>query len=135
MKIFATILILCCLGACKKTVQRVQENYIVSAMTSGQWKVSSYLKGSIDTTSAFTNYQFQFKANNTVDAVNNSVLINTGTWSGNMTDGTISANFVNAPSPLPLLNGQWKITNSTQVSVEAYQIVNGELRKLKLNKV
>ncbi len=135
MKIFATILIVCSLAACKKTVQQAQENFIVSAMTSGQWKVTSYLKGSIDTTSAFINYQFHFKANNTVDALNTGVLINTGTWTGNITDGTISANFTNAPSPLPLLNGLWKITNSTQVSVEAYQTVNGELRKLKLNKV
>jgi hypothetical protein len=120
---------------CQKVIDKKVENEILKAMTSGQWKVSNYAKGSSNETAAFAEYAFQFYENRTVEAIKNSAVEKTGTWAEDASKLTIQATFDNVPEPLILLNGTWQITRTTWTSVDAFQTVNGEQRVLKLNKL
>jgi hypothetical protein len=135
MKVLYLPLLITILFSCKKTVQEAQQNAIVQAMVSGQWKISSYIKGSTNITSDFTNYKFQFKENQTVDAIYNGTVEETGTWNGDVATKTISSNFSNASYPLDLLNGTWLLTDYSYTSEIATQTVNGETRTLRLDKL
>jgi hypothetical protein len=120
--------------SCKEAIEDAKEDAVIKAMTEGQWKVTNYQKGNTDATSSFSGYSFQFYKNQTVDALKNSAVEKKGTWVGNGANFTIQATFTNATEPLILLNGTWRITNSTWTSVDAIQSVNGEQRVLRLNK-
>jgi hypothetical protein len=123
------------LGSCKKAIENKQEQIVMNAITTGSWKVSNYLKGSESSTAKFDNYSFKFHPNYTVDALRNSVLEASGYWEENRDAGTITAGFNNSGEPLSLLNGVWHILETTWTSVEANQVVNGETRLLKLEKL
>ncbi len=135
MKNFTTILLLAfTLLSCKKTIESIQENLIVKAMTDGQWKVTRYVRGGTEVTSDFSPYKFQFHSNNTVDAINNVSTESTGSWNADAASRTITSSFSTATSTVSLLNGTWQITNNSWTFVEATQTVNGEVRTLRLDK-
>lgn len=56
----------------------VQE--LISISTNGTWKITSYVEEGENETHHFTNYNFTFKPDGTVTAVNGDTTIN-GTWS------------------------------------------------------
>jgi hypothetical protein len=124
---------LLCLS-CKKAVEKAQEKAVVESITNGFWKVALFQKGPNDVTPGFSAYKFQFKENNTVDAYKNSTVEKTGSWEGNALAMTITSSFGNAPEPLFLLNGIWKITKNSLTRVEANQTVSGEQYVLHLVK-
>jgi len=130
-KIF-TLLLLSSLFSCNK--EEMAKNAVINAMTSGQWKVVSFKDGVTDVTTDFASYKFQFKENLTVDAINNTTVEKTGTWTADANAKTITSTFGNANAPLILLNGTWKITDNSWLFVEATQTVNGKLRSLRLEK-
>jgi len=133
--ILAFILIAIAFTGCKKTIENAQEDALIQIMTSGQWSVTSFKKGSDDITTDFSGYKFQFKSNRTVDAIKNSLIEKTGTWEGNAFNRSIFSNFTNVVHPLLLLNGTFIITDSGLTYVEASQTVNGEVRMLRLDKI
>lgn len=137
MKKLYRIALLAALVGCGKDgiIERTQENLIVQAMTTGQWKVTSFTRGANDVTSSFGTYQFQFKTNNTVDAINSGSVEKTGSWSADSEALTITSNFSNVADPLALLNGTWNITNTTWTSVNATMTVGSEVRSLRLDKL
>jgi hypothetical protein len=137
MKKLYLIALLAGLFSCdtKEIVEEQQENLVVQAMTNGQWKVSSFIKGGSDVTADFSTYKFQFKNNNTVDAINNGNVEKTGTWTADANAQTITSGFANVGQPLDLLNGTFNIESTTWTSVNASQTVNGELRTLRLDKL
>lgn len=122
------------LTGCAKTAEQIVENQIVKAMTDGQWHLTKFTKGGTDITTDFALYLFQFRKNNTVDAIKNGSVEKTGTWQADANARTISSSFENAATPLSLLNGTWKITNNSWTFVEASQTVNGEAMTLRLEK-
>jgi hypothetical protein len=132
MKTVYSLFFLLIFTACKK--EKKAENLVIQAMVNGQWKVTNFNKGGLDKTADFASYKFQFKTNFTVDAINNGNLDKTGSWNAEASDQTITANFLNASTPLAFLNGTWKITNNSWTWVEASQTVNGELLNLRLDK-
>jgi len=132
-KILAAVLLFTVLS-CEKKKEQVQEELVILAMTNGQWKVTSYTMGAMNHTSDFSPYLFQFKSNNTVDAIKNSSVEKTGTWQGDPTAKTITAQFTSATTPLTLLNGTWQITRNSWNYVEARQTVNGTEHTLRLDK-
>ena len=134
MKKFLLLFLLPVFFACKKQIQQQESNMIVQAMVNGQWKVTGFTKGGTDITSDFSPYKFQFKSDYTVDAFNNGSIEKTGTWNADANAQTIISNFTNAGNTLFLLNGTWKITNSTWTSVQATETVGGEVRTLRLDK-
>jgi len=123
------------LSGCKKLIESVQENAVVKAMTDGQWKVTRFKRDSTDVTASFSPYLFQFKADNTVEAINNSAVESKGNWTADAAARTIASSFNgNAAATLQLLNGTWTITNNSWTFVEATQTVTGEVRTLRLDK-
>lgn len=123
-----------CLLSCKKAIESAQEDLVIKAMTDGQWRVTKFTNGNSDVTASFSPYKFQFQKNNTVQAINNGSIENTGSWNADALARTIFSAFNGASSTVSLLNGTWKITNNSWTFVEANQTVNGEVLTLRLDK-
>lgn len=123
------------LPGCKKALEKIGEDLVIKAMTDGQWKVTSFTQNGTDITSSFANYKFQYYSNKTVDAINNGSVEKTGTWDGSAITMTTSANFVNASSPLNLINGNWHIDNNSWTFVVATQTVGAETKTMRLDKL
>lgn len=133
-----TCLLLLLCGAlstgCKKAIEDIFKGRVIDAMTTGQWHLTKFTKGSADSTSAFAPYFFQFHENNTVDALKNGAIEKTGTWSADVGNRTITSSFGNVSTPLALLNGTWNVTDNSWTHVVANQTVNGETLNLRLEK-
>lgn len=123
-----------CFAGCKKTVEKKQQDLLIKLITTGQWGVTSYIKGPNDITSIFSPYKFQFKEDRTVDAIKSNAVETTGTWDGSMETKTIVSNFTGTNTILNLLNGNWYIIDSGLTYVISTQTVDGELKKLRLDK-
>jgi hypothetical protein len=123
------------LTGCKKTVEKLKENAVIDAMTEGQWVVTKFVKNGTTITSDFADYKFQFHSNRTVDAFKNSTVEKTGTWDGDVSTMTITANFQDAALPLTLLNGNWHIDNNSWTFVVASQNSGTETKSLRLEKL
>jgi hypothetical protein len=133
MRHIYTLILLIILCGCSK--EQMVKNAVIDAMTSGQWKVVNFKNDNIDITTDFAAYKFQFKDNLTVDAINNSSVEKTGTWTADGNARTISSTFNNANATITLLNGTWQITDNSWTYVVASQTVNGTLRSLRLEKL
>jgi hypothetical protein len=135
MKKFLLIILLpVALISCKKIIQKQEENLIVKAMTDGQWTVTSFINNGTDITTDFSPYKFQYFKNNTVEAIKNGTIENTGIWQGDINDMSISANFSTVSTPLILLNGTWLITDNSWTYVKATMTDGNEIRILRLDK-
>lgn len=135
MKNFFTLSILTlCIASCAKTIEATKEDLVIKAMTDGQWRVTKFIKSSADITTNFSPYKFQFRANNTVEALMNASIETTGSWNADAAARTISSSFTNANATVSLLNGTWQITNNSWTFVEATQSVNGEVLTLRIDK-
>jgi len=134
-KIITAVALIILLGGCKKTIDKMKENAVISAMTDGQWVITNFVKDGTVITTDFDNYKFQYYSNYTVDAFNNGIVEKTGTWQGDATTMTITANFSNAGSPLSLINGTWHIDNNSWTYVVASQNTAGEIKALRLEKL
>ena len=105
--------------SCKKAVQQAQKNIIIDAMTNGRWYVEQYKENTADVTGDFFGYEFQFYENGNVDGIKTPVT-KSGTWSSDINNYTITANFpAAAGDTLRRLNFTWKITDSYLNYVEA----------------
>lgn len=135
MKPFYLLALLVALFSCKKTVQEVKQDQLMDIITSGYWKISNYIQGNTNITNDFSSYKFQFKNNNTVDALINSQVVKTGQWNGDINAQIVTAYFENPGYPLEFLNGTWNIMGGDTKTVIAKQTINGETRSLKLEKL
>jgi len=113
----------------------MKENAVISAMTDGQWVITSFVKNGTVITSDFSGYKFQYYKNKTVDAIKNGTVEKTGTWDGDAGTMTISANFLNTVLPLSLVNGSWHIDNNSWTYVVASQNSGTETRNMRLEKL
>ena len=104
--------------SCKKAIENKQRDIIIDAMTNGVWIVEQYMEGATDITASFAGYEFKFNTNETVTGTKGA-MVESGTWSGNATNYTITSQFPAAGDPLKKLNGVWKLTDSEWVYVEA----------------
>jgi len=126
----------CALMACNKIKEKVEEKKVLDFITTGQWKVASYSKDGADYTASFNAYAFQFKTNNTVDALKNGTIQSTGTWSGDSNAYTITASFPGtAQQPLPLLNGVWQLLDGGDNFTTAKKEQNGTVCLLRLERL
>jgi hypothetical protein len=123
------------LTGCKKTIESIQEDLIVKAMTDGEWKVTSFTQNGTDITSSFSAYKFKYYSNKTVDAINNGSVEKTGTWDGDAGTMTTWASFTNATTPLELINGSWHIDNNSWTFVVATQTNSGGTKTMRLDKL
>src|SRR5215217_5033821 len=128
-KLLISSLMFLCLAGCKKIKENIQEKKVLDFITSGQWAVTKYQKGSIaDYASDYTGYSFKFNSTETVDAIKNATIQKSGTWHPDATIYTITAAFPNdAVYPLPLLNGVWQLVDGGDNYAVATQTIGGEL--------
>jgi hypothetical protein len=134
MKKNVLFLLIIMLAGCEKATQNAQEDLVIKAMTDGRWIVTSFTLNGSPITSDFANYKFKYYSNKTVDAINNGTVEKTGTWDGNSSTMTTSANFIGAAYPLTLINGNWHIDRNSWTYVEASQAVGSETKTMRLGK-
>ena len=134
-RLYIVLFAVLALTGCKKAIEKIAEDMVIKAMTDSQWVITSFTQNGNDITTDFTGYKFKYYENRTVDAIKNDILERTGTWNGDAATMTTSANFTGAPNPISLINGSWKITNSTWTTVEANQTNGTEVKTLKLKKI
>ena len=130
--IFFTTLLL---SGCKKSIQKVEQDLVIQAMTNGQWTITKFTLNGTNITADFSFYKFQYKSDKTVDAIKNGTVERTGNWDGNATNMTTWANFSAAPNPIALINGTWNITKNSWTYVEASQTNGSEIKTLRLDKL
>jgi len=133
-KFIGIILLTLVLSGCKKTIDKIQEDLVIQAMTDGQWAVTSFIKDGTNITTDFSSYKFKYYSNKTVDALKNGTTEITGTWDGNSSAMTTYANFNSPPYPLTLINGTWQITKNSWTYVEATQTSGGVTKTMRLDK-
>ena len=104
-------------------------------MTDGQWVITNFVNNGTVITSDFSSYKFQYYSNKTVDAINNGVVEKTGTWDGDASAMSITANFPNAGPTLTLINGTWHIDNNSWTFVVASQTSGSQTKTLRLEKL
>jgi hypothetical protein len=119
--------------ACKKTVDKKIENYIIDIMTDGRWYMYNYEENGLDITYEFDGYEFQFYKNEIVDGFLNNVATR-GTWKGDLSNLSMTAEFPAAGNPLKKLNATWKITDSYTNAVFAESTTGTVVSKMKLVK-
>lgn len=123
------------LGGCTKSIQQVQEDLVIKAMTDGYWKITSFTRNGTDITTDYSAYKFKYYSNKTVDAIKNGTVEITGNWDGDAVAMTTYANFNSPPYPLDLINGTWHINNNSWTFVLATQTVGSETRVMRLDKL
>lgn len=129
----ALLLALLVIGwSCNK--EEMQQNAVVTAMTTGQWKMVSFKSDTTNLTADFAPYLFQFLNNGSVLAIRNGAAEKSGSWSADAAARTISSAFINGGATLELLNGTWKITDNSWTYVVANMTVNNAVRTLRLEK-
>lgn len=121
-------------SSCKKAAEHILQDAVISAMTNGQWVVTSFTDNGSDITSSFSGYKFQYYSNKTVDAIKNGTVEETGSWDGSATTMTTWANFPGASFPLDLINGTWHIDNNSWTFVVASQNTGSESKTMRLDK-
>jgi len=99
------------IGACKKSVQNLKEDYVVSVMTQGRWFLENYTEYGVDKTSDFQAYEFQFYKDSKLDAFSTSA-VSTGTWTGDVNAVTLTVNFSSSAGVLNRLNYVWRFIKS-----------------------
>lgn len=114
------ILLLLVVGSgCKKIIEEQQEKLLMNAITNGTWYVEQYRENATDITSTFSEYEFQFYKDGTLQGKRTGVEPDNGTWQASMENASITARFPAANDPLKKVNGLWKITDSYMNYVEA----------------
>ncbi|MBZ5859250.1 hypothetical protein [Flavihumibacter profundi] len=132
-KLFWIAITICLAGACKKAVEDAKMNYILDAMTNGQWYVYSFQEGDSSLTKPFAPYTFQFYRDGKVSGFT-STTEDKGTWVGDPTAMTISSDFPDAADPVKKLNALWKVTDSALDYVKAETTISGVKSQLYLKK-
>jgi hypothetical protein len=133
-KILPFLIVFLVSSGCKKTVESVQEDLVIKAMTDGRWKVTNFVLNGTTITADFSTYKFKYYSNKTVDAINNGTVEKTGTWDGNASTMTTSASFSSPAYPLSLINGSWLITRNSWTYVESTQTSGADTKVMRLDK-
>jgi hypothetical protein len=135
MKKIAVFALILLLTGCKKTIENIKEDLVIKAMTDGKWKVTLFTLNGNNITADFSSYKFKYHSNKTVDALNNDVVERTGSWDGDASTMTTSAQFNGATYPLSLINGSWHIDRNSWTYVEASQNTTaGDVKTMRLDK-
>ena len=129
----ALILLLMATFSCKKAVENKKQDLLMSAITDGLWVVEQYFEGANNITTNFANYEFKFSGDGIVTGTK-APDVTSGTWSGNMSNYSITSNFPSAGDPVQKLNGIWKITDSYWDYVEAEMSTASGMNILHLRK-
>jgi hypothetical protein len=129
------VFILMLFTGCKKSIEKLQEDLVIKAMTDGKWAITSFTVNGTNNTTDFSGYSFKYYSNKTVDALKNGSVDQPGNWDGDANAMTTWANFPNAVVPLSLINGSWKIDRNSWTFVEATQVSGAVTKTMRLDKL
>jgi len=129
------VVVMCILTSCKKFVDKQKENFVLSVMTNGQWRISRFVEAGDTITTQFSSYSFQFNRDYTVDAINDGVAESKGSWQGDPETMNISASFTDANETVTRINGVWHIYDNSLSFVMASQANSGIVKSLRLDKL
>ena len=106
---------------------------VINTVTSGTWRVTSYVDSGNDETSDFTGYNFTFGAANTLSATNGTNTYN-GTWSVTSDDDSDDDNpssdldfniaFL-SPTNFTKLTDDWDIVSFTPTTISLMDVSGG----------
>ena len=123
----ATILFTSSFSGCKKEDNSMsdQVNTLNQTAQTGTWKVTYYLDNSVDKTSTYTGYVFQFNSGGTITATKAGTTIS-GTWSGGNDDSQVKLylNFGTA-TPFLELNNDWHVTQQSSSIIKLEDVSGG----------
>ena len=121
---------------CKKAIEAAKEEVVVGAITDGIWTVTSFKQAGIDITSSFSGWEFQYLTNGTSLANKTGASSVNGTWAGNSSNFTFTANFnTTPPTPLEKLAGTWTVTRAVSTNKASYaKTENGIFYEMDLTK-
>ncbi len=112
--------------SCKKAVEAAKEEVVVAAITDGVWTVTSFKQSSVDITSSFSGWEFQYLTNGISLANKIGITTVNGTWAGNTANFTFTANFNSTPpAPLEKLAGTWTVTRAVSSNKGSYAKTEG----------
>jgi len=120
-------------GGCKKTVDNIKEDLMVKLITENTWKIVNYKEGSSNMTATFTDYEFKFNKDGSLNAIKNALTEGTGTWLGSESTQSITSSFPSAGEPLSKLNGIWLISNTKSKPWRVYSHRNEGGKELLLD--
>lgn len=102
----------------------VDDNTLISFLTDGSWKVSSFIEENENETSHFTNYVFTFNNDGTVLSSNGTNDVS-GTWRTNGDGGVIvlKLNF-GATEPFDEISEDWKVAEYTASNIKLVDDIN-----------
>jgi hypothetical protein len=133
VRCLAVILVCLFSFSCKKTVDKKKEQIIMNAITSGYWKVELYAEDGVAMTDSYTEYEFKFNENETLNALKPGTII-PGTWKPDIVQLTITTDFPGALDPINRLIGVWTLRDSDWDYVKAENNNNGIHKLLQLRK-
>lgn len=116
--------------SCKKEDVKTQKE-IESEVTSGTWRISSFIDSGTDETSNFNGFTFTFNADGGLTASNGSTTYN-GTWS--ITDSNSNDDsaddldfniYFNLTNNFEDLNDDWDIKSHTSSTIELSDVSGG----------
>lgn len=116
--LFLPVLCLLMVCSCKKAIDNKKQDLLLNLITDGEWVVEKYVEGSTNITGVFNGFSFQFTRDGKVVG-RNQTIVETGTWTGDIANYSITSDFPNSSDPVKKLNGTWKVTDSTTETVEA----------------
>ena len=119
-------------GNCVKDPPFVPDDLLIQILTDGEWSITEFKYNGDDSTQKFAGWRFKYHASKSVDAKYATVVMQTGTWDGNQSAMTFSANFPSATSPVTLVNGSWNVTTPGTRVVTATQTVGSVQKTMKL---
>ena len=99
-------------GSCKKAVDNIKEDLMIKLITENTWKIVKYVDGTTNMTTLYTDYDFKFNKDGSLNAIKNGVTESTGTWAGSEASQSITSAFPSAGDTLSRLTGVWLISNT-----------------------
>jgi len=99
-------------GSCKKAVDNIKEDLMIKLITENTWKIVKYVDGTTNMTTLYTDYDFKFNKDGSLNAIKNGVTESTGTWAGSESSQSITSAFPSAGDTLNRLTGVWLISNT-----------------------
>ena len=121
-------------ASCKKIVEDTKKAFVLDVITDGQWYIKSYEEAGSLITSQFNGYKFQFYEDLKLTAFKGASTVD-GTWTGDITNYSVTTNFADATEPLNKLNGTWILKDSGDNYVIAEMDTNQGKMHLTLEKV
>lgn len=110
----------------------INPTQVSNTVTSGTWRISSFIDSGNDETNHFTGYNFTFSAQNVLTASNGTVT-NTGTWavtnSNSGDDNSSSVDFdifFASPEDFTDLNEDWDIIQRTDTKLTLRHTSGGD---------